>query len=116
MMTRKTLAIIAATIVVLGASTARAADPEEAVPSTPAEHATAASAYDAEAKQAQEKSASHQLMANRYRNAPVPQKGLNVPMTAMANHCQKLADSYKQAASEATSLAEIHRDAATAAK
>jgi len=83
---------------------------------TAAEHASAASAYDGEAAEAKKKAAEHSLMASRYRNAPASQKGLNVPGAPMAKHCQKLADSYESAASEATSLAKLHRAAAADAK
>lgn len=115
MPSRVRLAIVAAALLMLGAAITRASEPE-GVPMTAAEHLAAANAYDAEAKQDLEKAASHQLMADRYEHATVPQKGLAVPMTAMANHCRKLAESYKQAASEAGSLSKIHREAAKAAK
>jgi hypothetical protein len=104
---------LAAAIAVLTTSMARGADQEAAPPMTSEDHAAAASAYDAEAKEAKQKAASHDLMASRYRNAPASQKGLNVPTTPMANHCEKLADSYEQVAGEASALADLHRAAAS---
>ena len=105
-----TVALMSALPIVL----ARAEDGSSSM--TAAEHASAASAYEAEAGEAKKKAAAHSLMASRYRNASAPQKGLNVPGAPMANHCQKLADSYKSAASEADSLATLHRAAAAEAK
>jgi hypothetical protein len=92
---------------------ATAGAPAQAAPTSmsSAEHAAAADAYDAEAKEAREKASTHALMARRYRNAAAPPKGIAVPFTPMANHCQKLADSYAAAASEATTLANLHREA-----
>lgn len=97
-------------LALLGSIVSRA---QEAAPMTAAEHASLAQAYEAEAKQAQEKVAQHQLMLSRYKNAPTIQKGLNVPMAPMVGHCQKLVDSYKQVASEAGELAKMHRQAAS---
>jgi hypothetical protein len=116
MSTMKYLVILAATALVVGTATARAAELQGEPPATPEDHAAAATAYEAEAKEAKRKAASHELMARRYRNAPTGHKGLKVPTTAMASHCQKLADSYGQAAVEASALAELHRAAADAPK
>jgi len=116
-MMRKCLMLVlltAALMFALPIVPARAADSSSSM--TAAEHASAASAYEAEAGEAKKKAAEHSLTARRYRNAPASQKGLNVPGAPMANHCQKLADSYESAASEATSLAKLHRAAAADAK
>jgi len=106
-------------LVTMGLATVYAADPQDGDsgggPTTAAGHAAAASSYEAEAKQAKEKAVTHQLTATRYKNAPVLQKGLSVPTAPMVQHCQKLADSYNQVASEAASLAQIHRDSAKSA-
>lgn len=112
MIEMKDVLVLAATIAVLGSPMARAADQPAAAPMTQEDHAAVASAYAAEAKEARQKAAAHHLMATRYRNAPASQKGLNVPTTPMANHCEKLAGSYEQVAGEASALADLHRAAA----
>jgi hypothetical protein len=80
------------------------------------DHAAMASSYQAEAKEAQAKVASHELMLSRYKNMPTTPKGAPVPKEAMVKHCQKLVDSYKEAAGQATDLAKAHQEAASAAK
>jgi hypothetical protein len=79
----------------------------------PMDHAALASSYQAEAKDALQKAAMHQTMLNRYKNAPTLPKGTAVPKQAMVQHCQKLVDSYTQAASQASDLAKLHQDAAS---
>jgi hypothetical protein len=94
---------------------AAAAHAQDGAPMTAAEHNAAADGYQAEAKQAQEKVAQHQLMLSRYKTASTSQKALVVPKAPMVSHCQKLVDSYGQAASEASALSKLHREAASAA-
>lgn len=47
---------------------------------------------------------------------PVPPKGNAVNREQMIQHCQKLVDSYKQTAKQATDLAQAHREMQAAAK
>jgi hypothetical protein len=82
----------------------------------PMDHAALAASYQAEAKAAQQKAAEHETMMNRYKTAPSFPKGVAFPKEAMTQHCQKLVDSYKQAAGEAGNLAKMHQEAAQAAK
>jgi len=85
---------------------------EEAAPMDAAEHQSMAKSYQDESKEAAEKVASHTLMLNRYKTAPILPKGSPLPKREMVNHCQKLVDAYKQAATEAGSLAKLHQQAA----
>lgn len=112
MSTSRKLSILVAMLVVAGTTTASVSEPPATPPMTQADHASAAAAYEAEAKEARQKAASHELMASRYRNTSASQKGLNVPTTAMASHCEKLAGAYEQAGVEASALADLHRAAA----
>jgi hypothetical protein len=78
------------------------------------DHAAMASSYQAEAKEAQAKVASHEQMLARYKQLPMTPKGSSVTKEQMIKHCQKLVDSYKSAASQATDLAKAHQEAAAA--
>lgn len=84
--------------------------------SAPMDHAAMAASYDQEAKDAQAKVASHELMLSRYKNMPMLPKGSPMGMEQMVPHCQKLIDSYKETAKQASDLAKAHREMAAAAK
>jgi hypothetical protein len=84
--------------------------------SAPMDHASMAASYDQEAKDAQAKVASHELMPSRYKNMPMLPKGSPVNKEQMVSHCQKLVDSYKDTAKQATDLAKAHREMAAAGK
>ena len=110
-MSARSIVILAMLMTLAGVVPASAAD---TAPASPAEHLAAASAYEAEANDARQKAALHEQAASRHRNAPRMQKGTGVSAAALARHCQTLADAYGRAASEADSLARLHRDAARA--
>jgi hypothetical protein len=82
----------------------------------PMDHAAMAASYDAEAKAAQQKVASHELMLSRYESMPMLPKGSGATKEQMVKHCQKLVDSYKEAATQASDLAKEHRAMAQAAQ
>ena len=84
--------------------------------SAPMDHAAMAASYDQEAKDAQAKVASHEKMLASYKNMPMVPKGSAMGMEQMVPHCQKLVDSYKEAAKQASDLAKAHREMAAAAK
>ena len=84
-----------------GASQLAAVPALRAQDSAPMDHAAIAASYDQEAKDAQAKVASHELMLSRYKNMPMLPKGSPVNKEQMVSHCQKLVDSYKEAAKEA---------------
>ena len=75
----------------------------------PMDNAAMASSYQAEAKEAQAKAASHELMLNRYKNQMTFPKGSPTSKEQMVKHCQKLVDSYKEAAAQANDLAKAHQ-------
>lgn len=79
------------------------------------DHAALASSYEQEAKDAQAKAASHEMMLGRYKNLPLP-KGSAVNKEQMVKHCQSLVDSYKQTATQASDLAKAHREMAQSTK
>ena len=93
-----------------------AAPPVRAQDQGTMDHAAMASDYQAEAKEAQAKAASHQLMLDRYKNMPMLPKGSPVTRDQMVKHCQKLVDSYKETATEAGDLAKAHQSMAQPAK
>lgn len=80
------------------------------------DHAAMASSYQAEATEAKAKAAQHELMLNRYKNQMIFPKGSAMPKEQAVTHCQKLVDSYKEAAAQASDLAKVHQDLAKAAK
>lgn len=84
--------------------------------SAPMDHAAMAASYDQEAKDAQAKVASHELMLGRYKSMPMLPKGSAVNKDQMVSHCQKLVDSYKDTAKQASDLAKAHREMAAASK
>ena len=84
--------------------------------SAPMDHAAMAASYEQEAKDAQAKAATHEVMLGRYKNLPMLPKGSAVNKEQMVGHCQKLVDSYQDTAKQATDLAKAHREMAAAAK
>ena len=105
-----TLAIVASAVLLVSASSVRAQA------EAPMDHAAMASSYDAEAKAAQAKVASHELMLARYKSLPMLPKGSPTTKEQMVKHCQSLVDSYKEAATQAGDLATAHRAMAQEAK
>ena len=82
----------------------------------PMDHAAMAASYDQEAKDAQAKAATHEKMLASYKDMPMLPKGSAVNKEQMVGHCQKLVDSYKATAKQASDLAKAHREMAAAAK
>lgn len=82
----------------------------------PMDNAAIAASYDQEAKDAQAKAATHEEMLARYKSMPMLPKGSAVNKEQMVSHCQKIIDSYKQTAKQASDLAKAHREMSTAAK
>ena len=74
-------------------------------------HAAIAASYD---QDTQEKVARHEPMLSRYKSMPVVPKGSGVNKQQMIAHCQKLVDSYKATAEQASDLAKTHREMAGA--
>jgi hypothetical protein len=102
-LSRLTSALVACAVL------ATAAPPVRAQDTTPMDHAALAASYDQDAKDAQQKAASHELMLRRYENMPTLPKGSAVNKEQMVKHCQSLVDSYKSTAKQATDLASAHR-------
>ena len=111
-MRRSRLAVAVATFALL----AVAVPALRAQDSAPMDHAAVAASYDQEAKDAQAKAASHEAMLARYKSMPPLPKGSAVNKEQMIAHCQKLVDSYKATAAQATDLAKAHREMAGAAQ
>lgn len=110
-MKRSRLVVAAAlTLLVASVPALRAQD------TAPMDHEAIAASYDQEAKDAQAKVASHELMLGRYKNMPMLPKGSAVNKEQMVSHCQKLIDSYKDSAKQASDLAKVHREMAASAK
>lgn len=107
---RLTVAVAAFAFVAIAVPALRAQD------SAPMDHAAMAASYDQEAKDAQAKAASHELMLGRYKNMPMLPKGSAVNKEQMVSHCQKIVDSYKDTAKQASDLAKAHREMAAASK
>ena len=78
------------------------------------DHAALAAMYEADARSLQQKVASHQLMLERYRNAPALPKGSPFPKEVLVNHCRKLVESYQQAAKDAQEMAKMEQQLAQA--
>lgn len=107
--TRLTMAVVLSAVLLASASSIRAQG------DAPMDHAAMAASYEAEAKAAQEKVASHELMLSRYKNMPALPKGSATTKEQMVKHCQQLVDSYKEAATQASDLAKEHQAMARAA-
>lgn len=112
----KHLLAVLATVVALGLSTPTFATDvvtEEQIASarTPADHQAIAKAYEAEATVAESTAQGHDKMAQTYKIGGAP-KGSSAPM---ASHCERLAESYRAAATEYRALASEHRKLAAAA-
>lgn len=73
---------------------------------TPEDHLKLASYYRDEARQQEEKAKYHDEMGELYRKNP-PQNDTKLPRR-MADHCKLFADSARQAAAAANSMAEEH--------
>jgi hypothetical protein len=82
----------------------------------PMDHAAMAASYEQEAKAADAKVASHELMLKRYQGMLMLPKGSGATKEQMVKHCQKLIDSYKEAAAQANDLAKEHRAMAQGAQ
>lgn len=78
---------------------------------TSEQHEAIARSYDEEATEAEGRAASHAMMAQTYRLAYA-----KTPRESMANHCSRLEETYRSAASEYRKLAEEHRKMAADAK
>jgi hypothetical protein len=107
-LSRLTSALVACAILSSTALPVRAQD------TVPMDHAALAASYDQDAKDAQQKAASHEVMLGRYKNMPMLPKGSAVNKEQMVKHCQSLVDSYKATATQASDLASAHRAMATA--
>ena len=78
---------------------------------TPEQHEGIARSYEEEATAAEARAASHAKMAKIYRLAYA-----KTPRESMANHCSRIEESYRNAASEYRKLAEEHRKMAADAR
>ena len=79
---------------------------------TALQHEAIARSYDEEATATELRAKSHAKMAQTYRLA----SSSKMPGASMANHCNRLEEAYRSAASEYRMLAEEHRKMAAAAK
>lgn len=84
----------AATLIVASASFSQAVEPRA--------DADVAAEYESEAAQLREKAQSHRKMAKLYRTQTLPKSG---GYENVARHCDRLAQSYENAAKEAESVA-----------
>lgn len=85
---------------------------EMQMPKTAADYSAEAAKYDREAVELDAKVAQHAKMAAQYRGLS---SGGSKPATAflsLADHCERLAESYRKAALEARATAQSHRDMA----
>ena len=79
---------------------------------SPADHEASAKAYDSKALAAEADAKGHEAMARTYNAGGTP-KGNSA---AMVGHCERLAKSYRTAATEYRALAAEHRRMAAAVK
>ena len=78
---------------------------------TASDHLALARSYEEQAKRLRERAELHRKMGKRYRRVPLYRKS-GVGATGMEKHCERLAASLEEAAREAESLAEAHRQLA----
>jgi len=105
-----------AALALVGAATAAApgevVTPAQIEAATTAEqHEAIARSYDEEAVASERRAESHAKMAETYRHVHKKTSG-----TSMANHCSRLEEGYRNAASEYRKLAAEHREMAAAAR
>lgn len=112
---KKTLAGLAVSACLAAAATSltpivlAAAEPEMHMPQTAAEHAAEAARYEQEARELEAKAEHHAQMAKRYRaRYSAGTKGAE-GIRSLIRHCERLAKSYREAASEARAMAQTHR-------
>lgn len=92
-------------------ATSGAAAGQDQLPAA-SDHAALAAMYAGEATTLRGKAAEHESMLQRYESASVPAKGAPFPKAALVQHCRKLIASYRQAASDAETLAKLERELA----
>ncbi|MBY0275289.1 hypothetical protein K2Z84_08110 [Candidatus Binatia bacterium] len=98
-------------MVVLLLTTSGAAAGQDQLPAA-SDHAALAAMYTSEAATLRGKAAEHELMLQRYENASIPAKGAPFPKAALVQHCRKLVATYRQAASDAQTMAQLERELA----
>jgi hypothetical protein len=82
------------------------------MPQSAADYTAAAAKYDQEAAQLDSVAKRHGEMAALYRSRAIPGSKQQTVYFTLANHCEKLAESYRKAAAEARMTAQSHRDLA----
>jgi len=85
------------------------------MPKTAAEYNAAAAKYDQEAVGLDAKAAHHAQMAALYSARATSGSKQEATFRTLANHCERLAESYRLSAAEARATAQVHRDMAKAA-
>lgn len=82
------------------------------MPKTAADFNAAAAKYDGEAAELDAKAAEHAKMGARYRGIGGGGSKQGTAFVGLANHCERLADTYRKAALEARAAAQMCRDMA----
>ncbi len=85
------------------------------VPRSAADYAAAAAKYDQEAAELDAKAAHHAQMAALYSARATAGSKQETTFRSLANHCERLVDSYRKSAVEARATAQVHRDMAKSA-
>lgn len=82
------------------------------VPRSAAEYTAAAAKYDQEAAELDAKAAHHAQMAALYTARATAGSKQETTFRSLANHCERLVESYRKSAVEARATAQVHRDMA----
>lgn len=118
--TRRVFAFAVAAITLAACTTQRPTAPAGAElkvesASLRVDHEGLASRYEAQAAADTAAARRHQGYAATYRKNTSPKSGPQEHLV-LAEHCEKLAGTYRQAAEENTALAKLHRELAAAAR
>ena len=111
----KSLVGAIAIVIVLASATAvitpfasAAMDPDMKMPATAEEHTAESVKYDREAMDLDDKAKHHAEMAKRYRARASGGSKQETALLSLAQHCERLAKVYREAAVEARELAKSH--------
>jgi len=109
-----TVAALATGALVVTSLPSAAADAEMPIATTAAEHTAEAAKYDQEALDLEAKAARHTELAAQYARVSGGSKQAEA-QRSISKHCERLAKSYRAAATEARDMAKMHREMAQAA-
>lgn len=106
------LAITAGSLAVVSTASI-AAEMEMSTPATAEEHAAEVARYENEAKELDAKAKKHASLAASYRAHASGGNKQSGSLRSISKHCERLAEAYKTAASEAREMAKAHREMST---